>query len=726
MLRIPATRAATIVGRHPVRALATTPAELPEKIEVFVDDQRVLVSPGTTVLQAAAQVGVEIPRFCYHERLAVAGNCRMCLVEVEKSPKPVAACAMPVMQGWRIKTDSEMTRKAREGVMEFLLMNHPLDCPICDQGGECDLQDQAMAFGSDRSRFTDIAYTGKRAVEDKDIGPLIKTIMTRCIHCTRCIRFASEVAGVDDLGTTGRGNDMLVGMYVEKLFLSELSGNVIDLCPVGALTNKPYSFVARPWEIRKTESIDVHDALGSNIVISTRTGEVLRILPRENDAINEEWLSDKSRFACDGLKRQRLIAPMLRSPNGDLDAVEWESVLIRIAQALREAPKGKVAAVAGGLTDAEALVALKDLLNRLGSETLCTEQKFPMDGCGTDFRSSYLLNSSIAACEEADLVLLVGTNPRYEAPLLNTRLRKGYVHNELNIALIGPKVNLSYDYEHLGNNPLLIRDIADGNHPFTKKLKAAKKPLIIVGANQLARKDGLSFLTVLHVFANSLKLDDKNWKVWNVLQTNAAQTAALDVGYNPGMDAVFDLQPKVLLLLGADGFGVSDKEKLPQDCFIVYQGHHGDAGAQHAHAILPGAAYTEKQATYVNTEGRAQQTLVAVTPPGLAREDWKIVRALSEVAGTPLPYDDLDELRARMEDIAPHLVRYGRLEVANFSKIADALLKHATVYLNDSNAVDVAQKKLEDFFMTDPITRASPTMAKCVTAAKKQSSTESR
>ncbi|XP_058118178.1 NADH-ubiquinone oxidoreductase 75 kDa subunit, mitochondrial-like [Anopheles ziemanni] len=726
MFRIPAVRAATIVGRNPVRTLATTPAELPEKIEVFVDDQRVLVSPGTTVLQAAAQVGVEIPRFCYHERLAVAGNCRMCLVEVEKSPKPVAACAMPVMEGWRIKTDSEMTRKAREGVMEFLLMNHPLDCPICDQGGECDLQDQAMAFGSDRSRFTDIAYTGKRAVEDKDIGPLIKTVMTRCIHCTRCIRFASEVAGVDDLGTTGRGNDMLVGMYVEKLFLSELSGNVIDLCPVGALTNKPYSFLARPWEIRKTESIDVHDALGSNIVISTRTGEVLRILPRENDAINEEWLSDKSRFACDGLKRQRLIVPMLRSPDGNLDAVDWESALIRIAQALRESPKGKVAAVAGGLTDAEALVALKDLLNRLGSETLCTEQKFPMDVCGTDFRSTYLFNSSIAACEEADLVLLVGTNPRYEAPLLNTRLRKGYVHNELNIAMIGPKVNLSYDYEHLGNDPWLVRDIAEGNHPFTKKLKAAKKPLIILGANQLARKDGSSFLTMLHVFANSLTPDDKNWKVWNVLQTNAAQTAALDVGYSPGMDTVFALQPKVLFLLGADGFGVSDKERLPQDCFIVYLGHHGDVGAQHAHAILPGAAYTEKQATYVNTEGRAQQTLVAVTPPGLAREDWKIVRALSEVVGSPLPYDDLDELRVRMEEIAPHLVRYGLLEITNFSKIADALLKHESVYFDDSNVVDVAQKKLEDFFITDPITRASPTMAKCVTAAKKQASKEAR
>lgn len=363
------------------------------------------------------------------------------------------------------------------------------------------------------------------------------------------------------------------------------------------------------------------------------------------------------------------------------------------------------------------------MLNRLGSETLCTEQKFPTDGSGTDFRSSYLLNSSIAACEEADLVLLVGTNPRYEAPLLNTRLRKGYVHNEQNIALIGPKVNLSYEYEHLGSDASLVRDIASGNHPFAKKLKAAKKPLIIVGANQLARKDGAAFVTALHVFANSLQPADPNWKVWNVLQTNAAQTAALDVGYTAGADAAIAAEPKVLFLLGADSNAIK-KDQLPKDCFIVYQGHHGDAGAQLAHAILPGAAYTEKQATYVNTEGRAQQTLVAVTPPGLAREDWKILRALSEIAGAPLPYDTLDELRSRLEDIAPHLVRYGRRESANFFKQAEEMLRNAAVHF-DGAKVEVPQKSLQDFFMTDPITRASPTMAKCVTAAKKQAATAS-
>ncbi|XP_028161677.1 NADH-ubiquinone oxidoreductase 75 kDa subunit, mitochondrial [Ostrinia furnacalis] len=400
MLRQPLSRALALSSSARAAPLAarqySVPAQ-PEKVEVFIDDQPVHVLPGTTVLQAAAQVGVEIPRFCYHERLAVAGNCRMCLVEVEKSPKPVAACAMPVMKGMRVKTNSDLTRKAREGVMEFLLVNHPLDCPICDQGGECDLQDQSMAFGSDRSRFTDIHFSGKRAVEDKDVGPLIKTIMTRCIHCTRCIRFASEVAGVDDFGTTGRGTDMQVGTYVEKMFLSELSGNIIDLCPVGALTSKPYSFAARPWETRRIDSVDVLDPLGSNIVVATRTNEVLRILPRTNEEINEEWLSDKSRFACDGLKRQRLVTPMLKDSRGNLVPAEWEDAIVAAARALRDCPPDKLLAVGGGMADAESLVALKDLVNRLGSEQACTEHYFPMQGAGTDLRSSYLLNTKIAS-----------------------------------------------------------------------------------------------------------------------------------------------------------------------------------------------------------------------------------------------------------------------------------------------------------------------------------------
>uniref|UniRef100_A0A1A9WX49 NADH-ubiquinone oxidoreductase 75 kDa subunit, mitochondrial n=1 Tax=Glossina brevipalpis TaxID=37001 RepID=A0A1A9WX49_9MUSC len=694
---------------------AQTPAKAPEKFEVFVDDIPVKVAPGTTVLQAAAMVGVEIPRFCYHERLAVAGNCRMCLVEVEKSPKPVAACAMPVMKGWRIKTNSELTRKAREGVMEFLLMNHPLDCPICDQGGECDLQDQAMAFGSDRSRFTDIDHTGKRAVEDKDIGPLVKTIMTRCIHCTRCIRFASEIAGVDDLGTTGRGNDMQIGTYVEKLFLTELSGNVIDLCPVGALTNKPYSFVARPWEIRKISSIDILDAVGSNIVVSTRTNEVLRILPRENEDINEEWLADKSRFACDGLKRQRLVAPMVRMPNGELQAVEWEGALISVAKALKNA-QGKVAGVAGQLADVEAMVALKDLLNRNGGEILCTEQSFATKGAGTDLRTNYVCNSSIAALEEADAVLLIGTNPRYEAPLVNTRLRKAYVHNELELASIGTKVDLSYKYQHLGDDANLISDVCSGAHPFAKVLQSAKKPAVIIGAAVLERPDGSGILATVTGLCK--KLNKPNWNSLNVLQTNAGQTGAYDVGYQPGYQSALKAQPKVLFLLGADA-GKVTREQLPKDCFVVYIGSHGDNGASMADAVLPGAAYTEKTVIYVNTEGRSQQTLAAVTPPGMAREDWKIIRAISEVAGTPLPYDTIDDLRCRIEDIAPHLVRLGKLEPAIFGGLEEEIITSKSI---DNSKVVIKLKELRDYFMTDAISRSSPTMAKCISAVDKETS----
>uniref|UniRef100_A0A8D8LWD8 NADH-ubiquinone oxidoreductase 75 kDa subunit, mitochondrial n=1 Tax=Cacopsylla melanoneura TaxID=428564 RepID=A0A8D8LWD8_9HEMI len=701
----------------PVKTLSTS-AVNNEKFEVFIDDKKVMVDPGTTVLQAAAMVGVEIPRFCYHERLSVAGNCRMCLVEVEKSAKPVAACAMPVMKGWRVKTNSEMTRRAREGVMEFLLVNHPLDCPICDQGGECDLQDQSMAFGSDRSRFTDIDHSGKRAVEDKDIGPLVKTIMTRCIHCTRCIRFASEVAGVDDLGTTGRGSDMQVGTYVEKLFLSELSGNVIDLCPVGALTSKPYSFTARPWETRKTESVDVLDAVGSNIIVSTRTGEVLRILPRLNEDINEEWLADKGRFAYDGLKRQRLLTPFVRNCDGQLVATEWEDALIAVAQKLQTS---EIAGIVGSLADAESMVALKDLLNRLGSEDLYTEYSFPLEGSGTDLRSSYLLNNKIAHVEDADLVLLIGTNPRFEAPLFNARLRKGYLTNELDVGYIGPKVDLRYDYEHLGENTDLIKQLASGSHAFNKKLSCAKKPLIVVGADLLSRPDGAAVLALVQQLAAKVTTDanvPSDWKVLNILQKAASQVAALDLGYKPGTASIKAKKPKVLFLLGADE-GTISRDDVGKDCFIIYQGHHGDHGATIADAILPGAAYTEKQATYVNTEGRAQQTLTAVSPPGLAREDWKIIRALSEIIGEKLPYDTLLEIRDRLGQVAPNLTRYGEVEEANYAEQATELAKDVSSNLS-SEPVDVKLKHLEDYYMTDSVSRASGTMAKCIQAVHKQ------
>ncbi|OBS59537.1 hypothetical protein A6R68_09340 [Neotoma lepida] len=419
MLRIPVKRALIGLSKSPKGYVRTTGTAASNLIEVFVDGQSVMVEPGTTVLQACEKVGMQIPRFCYHERLSVAGNCRMCLVEIEKAPKVVAACAMPVMKGWNILTNSEKSKKAREGVMEFLLANHPLDCPICDQGGECDLQDQSMMFGSDRSRFLE----GKRAVEDKNIGPLVKTIMTRCIQCTRCIRFASEIAGVDDLGTTGRGNDMQVGTYIEKMFMSELSGNIIDICPVGALTSKPYAFTARPWE---------------------------------------------TRFAYDGLKRQRLTEPMVRNEKGLLTYTSWEDALSRVAGMLQSFQGKDVAAIAGGLVDAEALVALKDLLNKVDSDNLCTEEIFPTEGAGTDLRSSYLLNATIAGVEEADVVLLIGTNPRFEAPLFNARIRKSWLHNDLKVALIGSPVDLTYRYDHLGDSPKILQDIASGSHPFSQ------------------------------------------------------------------------------------------------------------------------------------------------------------------------------------------------------------------------------------------------------------------
>jgi len=691
----------------------------PDKVEVFIDEKKVLVDPGTTVLQAAAMVGVEIPRFCYHDRLSIAGNCRMCLVEVEKSVKPVAACAMPVMKGWRIKTDSALTKKAREGVMEFLLVNHPLDCPICDQGGECDLQDQSMAFGSDRTRFADLDQ--KRAVEDKDIGPLIKTIMTRCIHCTRCVRFSSEVAGSDILGTTGRGSDMQIGTYVEKLFLSELSGNVIDLCPVGALTSKPYSFSARPWETRKTESIDVLDAIGSNIVVTTRTGEVLRILPRQNEDINEEWITDKARFSCDGLTRQRLVAPLIRDHSAQLNPYDWEDALIGIAKVLKSTPPEKMAVVAGGMCDAESLIATKDLFNQLGCETLCTEESFPMNGSGTDLRSNYLLNSHINGIEESDLVLFIGTNPRFEAPLLNSRVRKSWIFNELDVALVGTPVDLTYSYDHLGESTDVLSQLAAGTHPFNKRLAEAARPIIIVGSGALQREDSAKLHSLVTQIAYNTRVQTQvpdDWKVLNVLHRVASQVAALDLGYTPGVEAVRDMKPEVLFMLGADE-GIITREQVTDDCFVVYLGHHGDVGAGMADAVLPGAAYTEKQGTYVNTEGRAQQTFVAVTPPGMAREDWKIIRALSEVVGKKLGYDTLQEIRGRLTEVSPNLTRYGDAEEANYFAQANELAKSISGSLV-SSALEANQTSLAEFYMTDSISRASPTMAKCVQAVGKE------
>ncbi|XP_033227840.1 NADH-ubiquinone oxidoreductase 75 kDa subunit, mitochondrial-like [Belonocnema kinseyi] len=503
------------------------------------------------------------------------------------------------------------------------------------------------------------------------------------------------------------------------MFLSEMSGNIIDLCPVGALTSKPYAFVARPWENRRTESIDVHDAVGSNIVVTHRTGEVLRILPRENEQVNEEWISDKVRFACDGLKRQRLVTPMMKV-NGKLQNVEWEDALVSVSRALQDLSKDKCAVIAGKMADAESLMAMKDLLNKLGSDLLATEQNFHAEGAGIDLRSSYLLNNKIKSLEDSDVVLLIGTNPRFEAPLVNTRLRKGYLHAELTIGLIGPKVDLTYKYEHLGQSTDTITQLKNGTHPFSETLKNAKKPIVILGADQLSRKDGAKILAETQELAKIIgekANTPPEWKVLNVLHTNASQVGALDLGYGSTIEEVKKAEPRCLFLLGADDANI---EKVDfGKSYIVYIGSHGDRGAAMADVVLCGAAYTEKNASFANTEGRAQQTNAAITPPGMARPDWKIIRALSEISGNCLPYDTLAEVRSRIEEVAPHLVRYGDVEPANYIKEAVELAKETGgSFLPDP--LEVRHKTLDQFFMTDAVARASPTMAKCVQAALKQ------
>merc|ERR1719381_27726 len=508
-------------------------------------------------------------------------------------------------------------------------------------------------------------------------------------------------------------------MYVDKMLLSELSGNVIDLCPVGALTSKPYAFMARPWETRKTETIDVLDPVGSNIVVTHRTGEVLRIMPRMNEDVNEEWISDKSRFACDGLKRQRLTTPMLKDSSGNLVPASWEDAIVSVAKMLDSTPGDQVAAVAGGMADAESLTALKDLMNRLGAEAVCTEEIFPDDGTGTDLRSNYLFNTGIAGVEEADLALLIGTNPRFEAPVFNARLRKCWIHNELNLAMVGPKVDLTYDYEHLGDSTEVLKELAAGNHPFANELNSAKNPIVIVGSEALQREDGGAVISLVQQIADNAKMKsgaDPEWKVLNVLHRVASQVAALDLGWKAGVAEVRAAKPKILWLMGADAEAVT-RADLPSDCFVIYQGHHGDAGAAIADCVLPGAAYTEKQGTYVNMEGRAQQTYPALVPPGEARVDWKIIRVISEVLDEKLPYDKINELRARMAEISPNLVRYGTVEHANFFNQSLDLSKKVSSQLT-SSPLDVSTKILEEFYQTDSISRASPTMAKCVAAVK--------
>ncbi|KAJ3122690.1 hypothetical protein HK100_011868 [Physocladia obscura] len=624
---------------------------------------------------------------------------------MEKSPKPIASCAMPVMPGMRIKTNTPLVKKAREGVMEFLLANHPLDCPICDQGGECDLQDQSIRFGSDRSRLK--TCDEKRAVEDKNFGPLVKTVMTRCIQCTRCVRFANEVAGAVELGTSGRGNDMQIGTYVEKVLNTEMSGNVIDLCPVGALTNKPYAFNARPWELKKTESIDVLDAIGSNIRIDSKGLEVLRVVPRLNDDINSEWISDKTRWACDGLKRQRLTTPLVRK-NGQFVETSWQEALGTVSVALKGIKGDEIVAMAGQLADAESLIVLKDLFNSLGSENIRLDSKhLESTPAGLiDFRSSYIINSTLNGVEEADVILLVGTNPRHEAAILNTRIRKAYLSG-LDIGLIGEApAALNYEYEHIGTDPSSLTDLVNGSSAFAKKLSSAKKPLIIVGSNVLEREDSSSILANVATLSEKLKSNAApEWKPYAFVQRAASWTAALDLGFS-SHSIPPTTTPKFIYLLNADSF---DENEIPSDAFVVYQGHHGDRGAHLADVILPGSAYTEKSATFVNTEGRTQITRAAVPAPGQAREDWKILRALAEVSGVDLPYEETLEVRLRFNDVAPSLVSYDDVEGSEFYNVAVQQLKNAS---SSQLSKIPFSLPIRDFYMTDPISKASVTMAK--------------
>ena len=673
-----------------------------DRIKVTVDGIDVEVEPGTTILQACEEAGAEIPRFCYHERLSVAGNCRMCLVEVERAPKPVASCAAPVAPDMVVFTQTDSVKAAREGVMEFLLINHPLDCPICDQGGECDLQDQALGYGGDASRFDD----NKRAVEEKHMGPLVKTIMTRCIHCTRCVRFATEVAGVPEIGAIGRGEDMEITTYLEAALDSEMSGNVIDLCPVGALTSKPYAYTARPWELKKTETIDVMDAVGSSIRVDTRGREAMRIMPRNHDDVNEEWLSDKSRFVWDGLNTQRLDTPYVRR-DGKLTASTWNDAFAVIAEKI-DGKADKLAAIAGDLVCAEGQFALKSLMDNLGSPHLdCRQDGAKLSGP----RANYLFNTTIAGIEEADALLIIGANPRVEAPVLNSRIRKRFMMGQFPIAMIGAPADLTYDVSHIGAGTDTLADLLAGQHGFADVLKNAERPMILVGQAALTRDDGDAVLAAAIQLAENSGAISPTWNGFNVLHLAAARVAGLDLGLLPGeggkdtagiLQAAKSGDVETVILYGADEIAGA----ALGEAFVVYIGSHGDRGAHRADVILPSAAYTEKQAIYVNTEGRPQMTERAAFPPGEAREDWKIFRALSDHLAVTLDFDTVEALRVKMFAVAPHLAQLDHIEPAGAPQAPEGGAM-------TSDAFGVA---VEDFYFTNPIARASATMAACAKA----------
>ncbi|MCG6857394.1 MAG: NADH-quinone oxidoreductase subunit NuoG [Salaquimonas sp.] len=678
--------------------------------KLIVDGKEVEVPDHYTLLQACEEAGAEIPRFCYHERLSIAGNCRMCLIEVKGGPpKPQASCAMGVRdlrpgpngEPPEVMTKSPMVKKAREGVMEFLLINHPLDCPICDQGGECDLQDQAMAYGIDHNRF----HENKRAVEDKYIGPLVRTRMTRCIHCTRCVRFTTEVAGISELGLIGRGEDAEITTYLERAMTSELQGNVIDLCPVGALTSKPYQDKARPWELTKTESIDVMDAVGSNIRVDARGKAVMRILPRVNELVNEEWISDKTRFVWDGLDTQRLDRPYVKK-GGRLQAASWPDALAAVARQVKKTKADKIGAIAGDLATVEEMYALKKLMTSLGSASLdCREPGSVLDPARG--RASYLFNATIDGIEDSDALLIIGANPRLEASVLNTRIRKRFrAPEDYPIGVIGEKADLRYAYQHLGTGPKTLADLVSGKDKFAATLKKAKKPLILIGQSALTRADSEAILALAAQLAVNVGAVSGDWNGFSVLHTAAARVGGLDVGFVPGKGgkATAEIMAgcDLVFLLGADEIDMKAVKG-----FTVYIGSHGDAGAHRADIILPGSAYTEKSGTYVNTEGRVQIANRAVFAPGEAKEDWAILRALSAELGHKLPFDSLAQLRAQMFGEHPHLALAEEIaagDASDVKKLADKVGKVKAAPFASTVA---------DFYLTNPIARASKVMAEC-------------
>ena len=671
--------------------------------KLIIDDKEIEVEDGLTVMQACEHAGIEVPHFCFHERLKIAGNCRMCLVEMERAPKPIASCAMQVSEGMVIKTNTPKIKKAREGVMEFLLANHPLDCPICDQGGECDLQDQAFKYGKGGSRYSD----DKRSVKDKNLGPLVKTQMTRCIHCTRCIRFATEVAGVQEIGAINRGENMEITSYLENTLTSELSGNIIDLCPVGALTSKPYMFKARSWELEKTESIDVMDALGSNIRIDSRGLEVMRILPKLNENINEEWISDKARFACDGLKVQRLDTPYIRK-NGKLVEASWNQAIEYIVENVNAVKGDEIAAISGSTTSVESMFLLKKMFSNLGSDKVDTNQfGYKLD---TSSRSNYLFNTGIANVANADVCLLIGANVRKAAPVLNARIGQMVRSGDMHVSRVGEVSDQTYAIENLGSDVSLLENLLSGKGEFAKRLKNAKRPIIIIGDSALSRPDGHAILSLAHAVAEKYNIVRDDWNGFNILHNHASMVGGLDVGFIYGesgdgtaeiLKQSRDKKVKVLYLLGSDDFDIN---LIDQDCFVVYQGHHGDKAAGRADVILPEAAYTEQDAIFVNMEGRPQYARAAISPLGLARESWDIITHLADKLDVGMSLKSLADVR--------NMLAKENAVFANIGKVIP------TNFIEFKSSVKLLENPLNDvqtnYYMTDPISRSSVTMAKCV------------